>query len=32
VVTMASAEQDRFFRTERERWAKTVAQAQIKLD
>ncbi|MEP6823947.1 MAG: tripartite tricarboxylate transporter substrate binding protein [Ramlibacter sp.] len=32
VVTMASAEQDRFFRAERERWAKTVAQAQIKLD
>jgi tripartite-type tricarboxylate transporter receptor subunit TctC len=32
VVTMTSAEQDRFFNTERERWAKVVAQAQIKLD
>jgi len=32
VVTMAPAEQDRFFRAERERWAKTVTQAQIKLD
>lgn len=32
VVTMAPAEQDRFFRTERDRWAQVVAQAQIKLD
>jgi tripartite-type tricarboxylate transporter receptor subunit TctC len=32
VVTMAAAEQDRFFRTERERWSKVVNQAQIKLD
>ena len=32
VVTMAPAEQDRFFKAERERWAKTVTQAQIKLD
>ncbi|WP_298924726.1 tripartite tricarboxylate transporter substrate binding protein [uncultured Ramlibacter sp.] len=32
VVTMAPAEQDKFFRTERERWAKVVQQAQIKLD
>lgn len=32
VVTMASAEQDRFFNTERARWAQVVNQAQIKLD
>jgi len=32
VVTMASAEQDRFFKAERERWAQVVAQAQIKLE
>jgi tripartite-type tricarboxylate transporter receptor subunit TctC len=32
VVTMAPAEQDRFFGNERARWARVVAQAQIKLD
>lgn len=32
VVTMAPAEQDRFFNAERARWAQVVAQAQIKLD
>jgi tripartite-type tricarboxylate transporter receptor subunit TctC len=32
VVTMAPAEQDRFFEQERKRWAQVVAQAQIKLD
>jgi tripartite-type tricarboxylate transporter receptor subunit TctC len=32
VVTMTSAEQDRFFGAERARWAQVVAQAQIKLD
>jgi tripartite-type tricarboxylate transporter receptor subunit TctC len=32
VVTMTTAEQDRFFQTERARWAEVVAQAQIKLD
>jgi tripartite-type tricarboxylate transporter receptor subunit TctC len=32
VVTMAPAEQDRFFQQERARWAEVVAQAQIKLD
>jgi tripartite-type tricarboxylate transporter receptor subunit TctC len=32
VVTMSPAEQDGFFNTERARWAKVVAQAQIKLD
>jgi hypothetical protein len=32
VVTMTPAEQDGFFRAERDRWAKVVAQAQIKLD
>jgi tripartite-type tricarboxylate transporter receptor subunit TctC len=32
VVTMAPAEQDRFFETERARWAEVVAQAQIKID
>jgi len=32
VVTMAPGEQDRFFATERARWARVVAQAQIKLD
>lgn len=32
VVTMTPAEQDRFFNTERARWAQVVAQAQIKLD
>jgi hypothetical protein len=29
---MAPAEQDRFFAAERARWARVVAQAQIKLD
>ena len=32
VVTMAPAEQDKFFQQERARWAQVVAQAQIKLD
>jgi tripartite-type tricarboxylate transporter receptor subunit TctC len=32
VVTMTPAEQDKFFETERARWAKVVAQANIKLD
>ena len=32
VVTMASAEQDRFFNVERKRWAKVVEQTGIKLD
>jgi tripartite-type tricarboxylate transporter receptor subunit TctC len=32
VVTMTPAEQDKFFNTERARWAQVVAQAQIKLD
>lgn len=32
VVTMTSAEQDRFFQQERGRWAAVVAQAGIKLD
>jgi tripartite-type tricarboxylate transporter receptor subunit TctC len=32
VVTMSSAEQDKFFNTERARWAQVVNQAQIKLD
>ena len=32
VVTMTPPEQDGFFNTERARWAKVVAQAQIKLD
>jgi tripartite-type tricarboxylate transporter receptor subunit TctC len=32
VVTMTPAEQDRFFNTERARWAQVVAQANIKLD
>ena len=32
VVTMSPAEQDRFFNTERARWAEVVTQAQIKLD
>jgi tripartite-type tricarboxylate transporter receptor subunit TctC len=32
VVTMTSAEQDKFFNAERARWAQVVAQAQIKLD
>jgi tripartite-type tricarboxylate transporter receptor subunit TctC len=32
VVTMQSAEQDRFFERERKRWAEVVAQANIKLD
>jgi tripartite-type tricarboxylate transporter receptor subunit TctC len=32
VVTMTPSEQDRFFRAERERWAKVVTQAQIRLD
>jgi len=32
VVTMTSAEQDKFFNQERARWAEVVAQAQIKLD
>jgi tripartite-type tricarboxylate transporter receptor subunit TctC len=32
VVTMSSAEQDRFFNQERKRWAEVVAQAGIKLD
>jgi tripartite-type tricarboxylate transporter receptor subunit TctC len=32
VVTMTPAEQDKFFQTERERWAKVVAQGNIKID
>jgi tripartite-type tricarboxylate transporter receptor subunit TctC len=32
VVTMTPGEQDGFFNAERARWAKVVAQAQIKLD
>ncbi|MCW5668210.1 MAG: tripartite tricarboxylate transporter substrate binding protein [Hydrogenophaga sp.] len=32
VVTMQSAEQDRFFDAERKRWGAVVAQANIKLD
>ncbi|RYG14768.1 MAG: tripartite tricarboxylate transporter substrate binding protein [Burkholderiales bacterium] len=32
VVTMTSAEQDRFFETERKRWLEVVTQAGIKLD
>jgi tripartite-type tricarboxylate transporter receptor subunit TctC len=32
VVTMASAEQDRFFNQERKRWAEVVEQTGIKLD
>ncbi|MEO7393269.1 MAG: tripartite tricarboxylate transporter substrate binding protein [Ramlibacter sp.] len=32
VVTMTPTEQDRFFDTERARWAQVVAQASIKLD
>jgi tripartite-type tricarboxylate transporter receptor subunit TctC len=32
VVTMEPAEQDRFFETERKRWAQVVAAANIKLD
>lgn len=32
VVTMQSAEQDRFFEAERKRWGAVVAQANIKLD
>jgi tripartite-type tricarboxylate transporter receptor subunit TctC len=32
VVTMQSAEQDRFFERERKRWAEVVTQANIKLD
>lgn len=32
VVTMAPAEQDRFFEQERKRWGAVVSQAQIKLD
>lgn len=32
VVTMSSAEQDKFFNQERKRWAEVVAQAGIKLD
>lgn len=32
VVTMQSAEQDRFFESERKRWGAVVAQANIKLD
>ena len=32
VVTMTPGEQDRFFNTERARWAQVVAQAQIRLD
>ncbi len=32
VVTMTSAEQDKFFNTERKRWAEVVAQANLKID
>ncbi|XAH25234.1 tripartite tricarboxylate transporter substrate binding protein [Xylophilus sp. GW821-FHT01B05] len=32
VVTMTSAEQDAFFNKERARWAKVVADAQLKID
>lgn len=32
VVTMTPAEQDRFFEAERQRWAKVVAQADIKAE
>jgi tripartite-type tricarboxylate transporter receptor subunit TctC len=32
VVTMAPAEQDKFFNTERARWAEVVKQANVKLD
>jgi tripartite-type tricarboxylate transporter receptor subunit TctC len=32
VVTMTPSEQDRFFNTERARWAQVVTQANIKLD
>jgi tripartite-type tricarboxylate transporter receptor subunit TctC len=32
VVTMTPAQQDKFFNDERARWAKVVAEAQIKLD
>ncbi|MGA8784821.1 MAG: tripartite tricarboxylate transporter substrate binding protein, partial [Polaromonas sp.] len=32
VVTMAPAQQDEFFNRERKRWAKVVAEANIKLD
>lgn len=32
VVTMTSAEQDKFFNAERARWAQVVAQANIKID
>lgn len=32
VVTMAPAEQDKFFNQERKRWAEVVTQAGIKLD
>lgn len=32
VVTMSPTQQDEFFRVERGRWAKVVAQAGIKLD
>ena len=32
VVTMTSAEQDKFFSSERARWAQVVAQANVKLD
>ncbi|MDW5442048.1 tripartite tricarboxylate transporter substrate binding protein [Polaromonas sp. SM01] len=32
VVTMAPAEQDKFFNQERKRWAEVVTQAKIKLD
>ncbi|HSV51797.1 MAG TPA: tripartite tricarboxylate transporter substrate binding protein [Burkholderiaceae bacterium] len=32
VVTMTSAEQDKFFQAERARWALVVAQGQIKID
>ena len=32
VVTMAPAEQDKFFAAERERWAKVVTAANIKIE
>ena len=32
VVTMSSAEQDKFFEAERARWAQVVVQGNIKID
>jgi hypothetical protein len=32
VVTMTPGEQDKFFNSERARWAQVVAQANVKLD